>query len=76
MEKDLLVDLSLKSLSNIFNRANKSVISAINSCYDIDIVDNRFESLRLYWVIILARYEGESESIQDYDEQWISKIQE
>lgn len=76
MEKDLLVDLSLKSLSNIFNRANKSVISAINSCYDIDIVDNRFESLRLYWVIILARYEGESESIPDYDEQWISKIQE
>ena len=71
-----MVDLLLKWLLNIFKRAHKSAISAINSCYDIDIVDNRFESLRLYWVIILARYEGESESISDYDEQWISKIQE
>ena len=76
MERDLHVDLSLKSLSNIFNRLNESVISAINSCYDIDIINNRFQSLRQHWLIVLARYEKELESVSEFDEQWIGNIQE
>ena len=78
MEGDLLSDLSLQSLSNIFNRVNKSVISAIDSSYDVAIVKSRFESLRQHWMIVLARYERELELELSsvFNEQWIENIQE
>ena len=56
------IESLLQSLVNIFNRVNKSVISAIDSCFDIEIVNYRFESLRNHWNIVLIRYEKELES--------------
>ena len=75
MEQHLHIELSLQSLVNIFNRVNKSVISAIDSCFDIDIVNYRFESLRNHWTMVLIRYEKELES-GEYNEQFINNVHE
>ena len=37
MEEDMQSDMSLQLLSNIFERMNRSVISAIKSSHDIDL---------------------------------------
>ena len=78
MEGDLLSSLSLQSLSNIFNRVNKSAISAIDSCLDIDIVKSCFKILRKHWTVVLSCYEQELalELSSVYNEQWIESIQE
>ena len=71
-------DMSLQLLSNIFERMNRSVISAIKSSHDIDLVNSRFGNLRKQWLTILLRYEKDKQCKLDceYDEIWISNIQE
>ena len=58
---------SLQSLVNIF--------SAIDSCFDIYILNYGFESLRNHWTIILILYEKELQS-GEYNEQYINDVQE
>ena len=53
----MLADISLQSLLDIFERINKSVISAINYYHDIEIVNTRYEYLKELWISILLRYE-------------------
>ena len=78
MEEAMQSDMSLQLLSNIFERMNRSVISAIKSLHDIDLVNSRFGNLRKQWLTILLRYEKDRQCKLDceYDEIWISDIQE
>ena len=78
MDEDMQSDMSLQLLSNVFERMNRSVISAIKSSLDIDLVNSRFGNLRKQWMTILTRYEKERQCTLDsqYDEIWISNIQE
>ena len=78
MDEDMQSDMSLQLLSNVFERMNRSVISAIKSSLDIDLVNRRFGNLRKQWMTILTRYEKERQCTLDsqYDEIWISNIQE
>ena len=74
----MLADISLQSLLDISKRINKSVISAINSSHDIEIVNTRYKYLKELWISILSRYEKgrRYESDFEYSAQWIDKVQE
>ena len=57
MNKSMVADISLQSLLDIFERINKSVISAIKSSHDIELVHTCYEYLKELWITISSRYE-------------------